>query len=358
MGIVNGISIVNNLIAGSMSGAQLQTYLATGANLASFVQVVNIRRQLQVLRNTPAAVTAVTASATASATVAANDAALRQWLLYGTSYNWRSFANLAAVLASAPAMAEVAASSSAMSLLTSTATLRAAVLASATALAAVNANDQAVRIWMLAGTGQVYSNFASVAAVAASSTAMTAILATPGGLDAVIASSTALAAIAASTTAMAAVVTTPTALATLVASSTAMTAVGAAPAAKMAIFNSDAALDAVKASPTAMAALRAAAQYSVQTHVSTGTTVAIPGLNAGGSYIMLGFSKASATSANLALVSTRRTGSTQPNTFSAYTTPTASNAQTYDIALPMVSPFSTIAGGATNWYYGMLRCDV
>lgn len=95
MGIVNGLSIVNNLIAGSMTGAQLQTYLATGANLASFVQVTNVRRQLQVLRNTPAAVTAVTASATASATVAANDAALRQWLLYGTSYNWRSFANLA-----------------------------------------------------------------------------------------------------------------------------------------------------------------------------------------------------------------------------------------------------------------------
>lgn len=79
MGIVNGLSIVNNLIAGSMTGAQLQTYLATGANAASFVQVTNVRRQLQVLRNTPAAVTAVTASALASATIANNDAGVRQW---------------------------------------------------------------------------------------------------------------------------------------------------------------------------------------------------------------------------------------------------------------------------------------
>lgn len=328
MGIVNGISIVNNLIAGSMTGEQLQTYLATGANLASFVQVINVRRQLQVLRNTPAAVTAVTASATASATVAANDTALRQWLLYGTSYNWRSFANAAAVMASAPAMAGVVASAAAMSVITASATAmqlvaksataRAAVAANPAAFAAVNANDQALRIWILEGTGQNYEDFANLAAVMASGSAT--------------------AAIAASSDAMARIV--------------------ASPVAKMALFNSDVALNAFKASATAMSAMRGAAGYGIQSNTLNGSAVAIPGLAAGGSYILLGYSKSSTALSYISAITTVRSGSALTFRMTAYTTPSSVTAQQADVAVPLVAPFSSNGTGNITWYYGLLRCDV
>lgn len=300
MGIVNGLSIVNNLIAGSMTGAQLQTYLATGANAASFVQVTNVRRQLQVLRNTPAAVTAVTASALAVDVIVNNDTALRQWLLYGTSYNWRSFANFAAVLASAPAMAELAASSVATALLAASPTAIARVAASSTAMTAM------------------VSNAAVMAAVAASSTAM----------------------------------------ASVVASGTSMAAVAESATAKMAMFNNDVALDAIKASATAMAALRAATQYTVVSHVATGGAVAIPA-NAAGSYILLGFSNGTnATAGTVSLINTRRAGSAQPNSALASPAGTAVNAQKVNMALPLVSPFTGASVTGGTWYYGMLRCDV
>lgn len=300
MGIVNGINIVNNLIAGSMSGAQLQTYLATGGNRASFVQVVNVRRQLQVLRNTPAAVTAVTASTSAVEVIANNDTAVRQWLLYGTNYNWRSFTSLGAVLASAPAMAEIAANAAATSLLAASPTALAKVAASSTAMNAL------------------VSNTAVMAAVAASATAM----------------------------------------ASVVASSTTMSAIAESSTAKMAIFNSDVALDAVKASATAMAALRVATQYTVVSHAGTGGAVAIPA-NAAGSYILLGFSNATnAAAGTVSLINTRRAGSAQPNSALASPGGTAVNAQKVNMALPLVSPFTAASATGGTWYYGMLRCDV
>lgn len=300
MGIVNGLSIVNNLIAGSMTGAQLQTYLTTGSNLASFVQVTNVRRQLQVLRNTPAAVTAVTTSATASATVAANDAALRQWLLYGTSYNWRSFANLAAVLASPAVMAEVAASGAAMSALASS----------------------------------------------------------PETLAAVIASPTALASFVASSTAMAAVAASSTAMAVVVASSTAITAVGASSTAKMAVYGNDVALAAIAGSSVALAALRGAAGYAVSSAVSSTTAQAIPGATAGGSYVLLGLSCSASGSLAITALATRRSGSTRPIA-SGPSAVVGTTATDIVMCTPLASPLTFTANSNSNtWYFGMLRCDV
>ena len=272
MGIVNGISIVNNLIAGSMSGAQLQTYLATGANLASFVQVVNVRRQLQVLRNTPAAVTAVTASATASATVAANDTALRQWLLYGTSYNWRSFANLAELLASAPAMAEVAASQPAMALLVTSASAMAAVADSSTAMTAIAASA--------AGMTAVIASSTAMTAVAASSTAMTAVAASATAMGLVAASATAMAIVSVSAVAMAAVAASSTAMTAVIASSTAMAAMFASTTAKTALYDSTTASTAIFASTSAKAYLVTIAQTS---NAPSSTAVAA---NAGRTYFL------------------------------------------------------------------------
>lgn len=320
MGIVNGLSIVNNLIAGSMTGAQLQTYLATGANLASFVQVTNVRRQLQVLRNTPAAVTAVTASATASATVAANDAALRQWLLYGTSYNWRSFTNLAAVLASAAVMAEVASSGAAMAALASSPETVAALIASPTALSAV----------------------------LASSTAMAAVIASPTALASFVASSTAMEAVAASSAAMGVVA----------ASSTAMTAVGASSTAKMAVFGNDVALAAIAGSSVALAALRGAAGYAVGSAVSSTTAKAIPGAIAGGSYVLLGLSCSASGSLAITALATRRSGSARPIA-SGPSAVVGTAATDIVMCTPLASPLTFTANSNSNtWYFGMLRCDV
>lgn len=300
MGIVNGINIVNKLLAGTLSGAQLQTSLAVGANAASWVQVVAMRRQIQLLRNTPAAVAAVLASTSAAAVIANNDTAVRQWLLYGTNYNWRSFTSLGAVLASAPAMAEIAANAAATSLLAASPTALAKVAASSTAMNAL------------------VSNTAVMAAVAASATAM----------------------------------------ASVVASSTTMSAIAESSTAKMAIFNSDVALDAVKASATAMAALRTATQYAVVSHAATGGAVAIPA-NAAGSYILLGFSNGTnAAAGTVSLINTRRAGSAQPNSALASPAGTAVNAQKVNMALPLVSPFTAASTTGGTWYYGMLRCDV
>lgn len=350
MGIVNGISIVNNLIAGSMSGAQLQTYLATGANLASFVQVVNVRRQLQVLRNTPAAVTAVSASATASAAIAANDEALRIWVLYGTSLNYRSFANFAAVLGSGSAMSVLAESSDAMSALVGIPAAMAAMIATPTALSEVVASSTAMTVVANspAGMGMVVASSTAMTAVAASSTAMTAVAASGTAMPILAASSTAMGTVAASSTAMAALVASASAMATAAASSTA----------KMAFFGNDVALSAIAGSSVALTALRAAAGYAMVNALGSNTARAIPGTVVGGSYILVGISTSNGSGASINPLATRRSGSARPLT--AVPGSLASNATTVTMCTPLVSPFTftTSTGTEYTWYFGLLRCNV
>lgn len=350
MGIVNGLSIVNNLIAGSMTGAQLQTYLATGANAASFVQVTNVRRQLQVLRNTPAAVTAVTASALASATIANNDAGVRQWLLYGTSYNWRSFSNLAAVLASAPAMAEVAASAGAMALVAASTSLLGAVIATPTALSAVVSSGVAMGVLAASSTAMMV--------VVGSTTAMTAVVGSSTAMTAIAASGTAMPILAASSAAMTTVAASSTAMAVLVASATAMATAAASSTAKMAFFGNDVALSAIAGSSVALGALRAAAAYAVTSAASSTSSQAIPGAASGGSYILLGISASSSGSLQINPLTTRRSGSTRPITVASVPS-TGTNATTITMCTPLVAPFAFTSNTiGYSWYFGLLRCDV
>ena len=342
MGIVNGISIFNRLLAGEITSEQLETLLAEGLNRASFAQAVSLRRQFRLLLENPAAMLPVFASARAMAIVATSGSAMDALVADDASMAVAAESSVAmsaiaasskamtAVAASSKAMTAVAASSTAMTAVAASSTAMAAVAASSTAMAAVNANDRAVRIWMLAGTNQVWSNFASVTAVAASSTAMTAV--------------------AASSTAMAAVA----------ASSTAMTAIAASKTAKMAVFNSDTALNAIAASATAMAAMRAAAGYIVGTSTASALPVAIYGPNAAGSYIMLGYSKNDPAYQGIALFSTRRSGSAIATSAGAITNPPSNSGADVNIALPLVAPFQSTAtsGIGYTWYFGMLRCDV
>jgi hypothetical protein len=156
-----------------------------------------------------------------------------------------------------------------------------------------------------------------------------------------------------SNTAMTAVTASSTAMTAVAASSTAMTAVAASTTAKMAIFNSDTALASIAASSTALTAMRASSQYQL----SAGTAGAIAGLNAAGSYIVVGLSTSNGSSAGVNVL-TRRSGSTV-SMFQAATGTTASNGLTFPAAMPMVTPFSVSNTGAGwTWFVGTVRCDV
>ena len=150
------------------TGAQLETWLTTPANLTAFQQLVS----------SPAGAAAVAASSTAMAAVAASSTAMN------------------AVAASSTAMAAVIASSTAMNAVAASSTAMAAVIASSTAMNAVAASSTAMNA--------VAASSTAMAAVAASSTAMAAVLNSATARKAVYDSDTAWNAIAGSATAKAA----------------------------------------------------------------------------------------------------------------------------------------------------------
>jgi hypothetical protein len=99
--------------------------------------------------------------------------------------------------------------------------------------------------------------------------------------------------------------------------------------------------------------MRASSQYQL----SAGTAGAIAGLNAAGSYIVVGLSTSNGSSAGVNVL-TRRSGSTV-SMFQAATGTTASNGLTFPAAMPMVTPFSVSNTGAGwTWFVGTVRCDV
>lgn len=350
MPMVRAMRMLNAIEAGTLTGAQLEALLvADPGRLAEFSALVGMRGQLLRIRSSETARTALFSSQSAVGAVVSNDVALRQWLLYDTTYSWRSFANLAAVLASAPAMARVAASSSAMALVAGVPTLLAAVIAAPTALSAVVASSVAM--------GVLAANSTAMTAVVASSTAMTAAVASSTAMTAIAASGTAMPILAASSAAMTTVAASSTAMAALVASSSAMTAVAASTTAKMAMFADDVALAAIAGSSTALTALRGAAGYAVSSAVSSTSAQALPGATAGASYILLGVSCASIGSITITSITTRRSGSARPITASVPATGTDATKTT--MCTPLVSPFNwTSNTTGQTWYFGLLRCDV
>ena len=159
--------------------------------------------------------------------------------------------------------------------------------------------------------------------------------------------------IASATTTMTAIAASSTAMTAVIASSTALTAIVESSTAKMVIFNSDTALAAISASSTALNAMRTAAQYNLY----GGTTGTISGPNSSGSYIVVGLSSANGTNGTVT-INTKRSGSAVGNVVTA-DLPRASDGKTYDVAIPVVSPFSVAnSGPGYTWFIGMLRCDV
>ena len=124
MGMVNGIRALNALVSGTMSSAQLTTYLATGSNAGSFGQLLQLRGQSKALAASSTAMTAVAASSTAFAAVMANSTA------------W------ATVVASSTAMTAVVASSTAKMAIFNSDTALNSISASSTAMTAMRAAAQ------------------------------------------------------------------------------------------------------------------------------------------------------------------------------------------------------------------------
>jgi hypothetical protein len=122
MGMVNGIRALNALTSGTMTGAQLTAYLASGSNLGSFKQLFNLRGQINILAESSVAMTAVAASSVAMTAVAASSVAMT------------------AVAASSVAMTAVAASSVAKMAVFNNDIALNAIAASATAMAAMRAS--------------------------------------------------------------------------------------------------------------------------------------------------------------------------------------------------------------------------
>jgi hypothetical protein len=165
-GSVKALRLQNLLVAGSLTGSQLETELGLSLSLSAWNAALGLRKFSKT----------IAASSTAMASVIASPTAM------------------ASVIASPTAMASVAASSTAMTAVAASSTAMTAVIASSTAMAAVIASSTAMT------------------AVAASSTAMTAVIASSTAMAAVAASSTAMAAVAASSTARTAIYNSDTAL--------------------------------------------------------------------------------------------------------------------------------------------------
>ena len=132
--------------------------------------------------------------------------------------------------------------------------------------------------------------------------------------------------------------------------------------AKMAIYNSDTALNSISTSAAAMAVMRAASKYSVTSVGSANGTSSVSISSAylpGTYYILLGLSHSSTTSYTYS-VSTRRSGSTIPNT-SIYTSMSSNtNGADSNVALPITTPYSFASqvGNSATTYFGVLRCDI
>jgi len=294
MGILNGIGIVNSLLAGTLSGAALQTYLGTGSNYASFVQAINSRSQARAIAESPTA------------------------------------------------MAAVAQSAKAMNALCIGTVPRAIMVASAYATTAIAGTSIATAKYALAVVGIDPAGFADMTAVAASSTAMNAVIASSTAMNAVAASSTAMTAVAASSTAMNAVIASSTAKMACYNADTALNAFAASGTAMAALraagqytlvgpFNAS-------TSPVTITGPNAAGSYillgvSSSDAGGTGQTISVATRRAGSSVANTGLT-VGATNASNAQTTTNAIPVATPFTFTAST----------DIGY--------------TWYFGILRCDV
>ena len=159
MGMVNGIRIVNQVIAGTLSGSALQTYLGTAANRASWIHALNTKTLSRALAESSTAMTAIGASALASTDVAASSVALAAVMGNVSAYT--------AAHASSNFMNAVAASSYAAPLWVANTTIMTAAVNSSTAMTSLGS--------YVPSKMEMFRSDTVLGLIVASSTALTAL---------------------------------------------------------------------------------------------------------------------------------------------------------------------------------------
>ena len=304
MGIASGYRIINQIVAGTLTGSALETYLTTGANYASFRQAIGMRSGARMVAESPTAVTAVSLSSKACTAVTETSVALQALLLD---------AEATTTMVTVPAFVSACNSSQSNSL-----TLASVVTATPAALSALSTSS--------------------------------------GSMTALAAGSNLMSVFAASTFLMTAFST----------QSVAMNALAANTVSKMAIYNSDTALNALAGVAQALTSMRAAAGYSVKTTGATSPSSTARSLSpsiTSGNWIMLGMSRnfSPTASGTMGISAGRRAGSTR--SISEAATAVSSTAAT-DVAFmtPLDGSLTptTIQSNTdlTEHYIGLLRCDV
>lgn len=245
------LTMLNNIVAGRMTGAQLEATLADptdGSALGGFLYLMQQR----------APVKQITISALAMATVTTSPLARDSF--FSTEYRVGRGLNTLAVAGGAASSTTLIGLAS-MNAIAANSTGLAAIIASPAVLAATIASPPAFAV-LLASSSAMSTIAASATAmtvVAASATAMNALAGSVTATAAVVSSSTAMTAIFASATAVPIVLGSPAMLAAVAASPIASTALWASNSAadavltstsgKLAIYNSDTALAALQATP-------------------------------------------------------------------------------------------------------------
>lgn len=128
------------------------------------------------------------------------------------------------------------------------------------------------------------------------------------------------------------------------------------PGGKLLLHANDALLSALVSSPTLMAKARAQSKYAIVSAAASGTsTVSLSGLLPGTAYILLGMSASTSIPYSYSVASKRGGGTANV----AIDNSSDSDARDYDLAAPLVSPYSftSTSGNMATTYFGVLRCD-
>lgn len=165
MGIVNGIRTVDSLLAGNMSGAQLETWLGTGINNDGFIQAINSRSQTRVLSESTTALTAI-----ASSPIALNSALTSSVGRVILPIIAANSTLLTTIAANASSMTAIAGSASAMAVIAESNTLLGIVFGSATPKTALYDVPAAQTVLFASANAKAYMvSIAATASTASSS---------------------------------------------------------------------------------------------------------------------------------------------------------------------------------------------
>ncbi|MDE1943471.1 MAG: hypothetical protein KGI47_10080 [Betaproteobacteria bacterium] len=294
MPMINAIRMINNLTAGTMTAAQLQTALATAETYGEWQQLMQFRGSVRQLFASTEAATAVANSALSTPSAATGTGSATGGTLAAATY----YVKIVAV--------DIAGNTTNAGAESTGVTTTGSTSSIAYTWPAVS-GAVSYQIWYGTTSGTEANYYTS----ATNSFTLTAASGTAGTLPtvnnastamtAVAASSTAMTAVAASSTAMTAVAASSTAMTAVAASSTAMNAVIASATARSAIYNSDTALNAISASATAITTITGNAAYQTLVNQNSTTTATAIGFTGNAIIVKLSQSWSNSSGTNMVI---------------------------------------------------------